>query len=215
MVYQKRPQLSGDTSLRGKALSEKMPTSLQEASSDIARWSLTGHRVGQVVTACDLRFDGAWPQIQLALTKEMGSISIPFDPASFKDDLPRKGISFNIPETARHQIEKIEERVKTLLSATWPSAQRHSALKVSERYPTSLRCKIRVRGPRACRCYDAQLNPREMPYEGQWEGLQRIPIISFGAYVGEGQAGLLLDVQALMIGERIYTQPPDFTFLMD
>ena len=170
--------------------------------------------MGKMVTVCDLRFDGAWPQIQLALTGEIGNFSIPFDPTSFKSDEPRKGISFNIPETTRLQIERIEERVKTLLCATWPETQWHSTLKLSERYPTSLRCKIRVRGPRACRCYDTAMNAREMPREGQWEGLKCMPIISFGAYVGDGQAGLLLDVQALVLGERIFTPPPEFNFIM-
>ena len=83
--------------------------------------------MGKVVTACDLRFDGKEPLLQLALMGEINNISIPFDPTSFKDDLPRKGISFNIPETARLQIERIEERVKTLLCATWPETQWHSA----------------------------------------------------------------------------------------
>ena len=192
-----------------------MPTLLQQTSSDLTRWSLdrSGDRVGKVVTVCDLRFDGAWPQIQLALTKDIGSVTIPFDPTSFKDDLPRKGISFNVPETARFQIEQIEERVKTLLCVT-PETQWHSALKLSDRYPTSLRCKIRVRGPRACRCYDAGMDAREMPKEGQWEGLKCVPIVSFGAYVGDKQAGLLLDVQALVLGERVFTPPPEFDFIM-
>ena len=170
--------------------------------------------MGKVVTACDLRFDGKEPLLQLALMGEINNISIPFDPTSFKDDLPRKGISFNVPETARLQIERIEERVKTLLCATWPETQWHSALKLSDRYPTSLRCKIRVRGPRACRCYNVQGNPRALPEAGQWEGLKCVPIISFGAYVGDGQAGLLLDVQALMLGERVFTPPPEFNFIM-
>ena len=191
-----------------------MAVLLQEASSEVTQWSLDGHRPGKIVTACDLRFKGKEALIQLAPIGEINAISTPFEPASFKDDLPRRGVSFNIPENVRMQIEQLEERVKMLLCATWPSTQWHSALKLSDRYPTSLRCKIRVRGARACRCYDTQGNARPLPEAGQWEGMRCIPIISVGAYVGEGQAGLLLDVQALMIGERVFTPPAEFAFLM-
>ena len=187
---------------------------MHEASAEVAQWSLQGHRPGKMVTACELHFKGKEALIQLAPMGEINAISVPFEPASFKEDLPRKGVSFNIPENIRGQIEQIEERVKTLLRATWPSMQWHSALKLSDRYPTSLRCKIRVRGPRACRRYDSQGNARPLPEMGQWEGTRCIPIISVGAYVGDGQAGLLLDVQALMIGERVFTPPVEFEFLM-
>ena len=173
---------------------QKMAVLLEEASNNLAGWSLMGHRPGKVVTACDLRLDGKEALIQLAPVGELNKISIPFDPSSFKNHLPRKGISFNIPEPLRLQLEAIEERAKALLCSTWPDSQWHSSLKLSERYPTSLRCKIRVRGPRACRCYDPQGNPLPLPEAGQWEGLKCVPQISIGAYAGDGQIGLLLDV---------------------
>ena len=103
------------------------------------------------MTACDLSFKGREPLIQLAPIGEIDSIAIPFEPASFKDDLPRKGVSFNIPSHIHEQIEKIEERVKTLLLEAWPEIQWTSSLKTSDKFPTSLRCKVRVRGPRALR----------------------------------------------------------------
>lgn len=186
---------------------------MQEASTEVSQWSLEGHRPGRVVTACNLRFKGKEALIQLAPAQEIHTISSPFEPASFKgEDVPRKGISFNIPEHIRMQIELIEERVKTLLCTTWPATQWHSALKLSDRFPTSLRCKIRVKGPRACRRYDSQGTARPLPEAGQWEGARCIPIIAVGAYVGDGQAGLLLEVQALMIGERMFEPPAEFSF---
>ena len=51
------------------------------------------------------------------------------------------------------------------------------------------------------------------PQEGEWDGVKCVPIVSIGAYVGDGVAGLLLDVQALMLGERTVVPPIDFSFL--
>ena len=100
-----------------------MAALLQEASTEVTQWSLEGHRPGRIVTACEVRFKGKEALIQLAPMGEINAMSTPFEPACFKDDLPRKGVSFNMPEHIRGQIEQIEERVKMLLRGTWPSMQ--------------------------------------------------------------------------------------------
>ena len=165
------------------------------------------------MTVCELKLAGAQALLQLVPASDFESIRTPFAPSSFGEDLPRKGISFNISEGVRLQLERIEERVCMLLASTWPQAHWHSALKPSNRYPTALRAKIRVRGPRACRFYNSQGAPVPAPEGAEWDGLQCIPIVSVGAYVGDGVAGLLLDVQALMLGERAIAPPVDYSFL--
>ena len=197
-----------------KALSlSEMAVLLQTAAGDLSQWAFTGHRPGNQVTVCELKLAGAEALVQLVPASDFESIKIPFAPNSYKEDLPRKGITFNISEGTRLQLKRIEERVQMLLMSTWPQAQWHSALKPSDRYPTALRAKIRVRGARACRFYNAQGEAVPAPQEGEWDGVKCVPIVSIGAYVGDGVAGLLLDVQALMLGERTVVPPIDFSFL--
>ena len=190
-----------------------MAVLLQTAVDDLTQWAFTGHRPGSQVAVRELKLAGADALVQLAPASDFASIKIPFAPNSFQDDLPRKGIAFNISEGARRQLERIEERVHMLLMSTWPQAQWHSALKPSDRYPTALRAKIRVRGPRACRFYNTQGEAAPALQDGEWDGLKCIPVVSVGACVGDGVAGLLLDVQALMLGERTVAPPMEFAFL--
>ena len=194
------------------SLSE-MAVLLQTAVEDLSQWAFTGHRPGSAVTVCELKLAGAQALLQLAPAGDFESIKTPFAPNSFGGDLPRKGISMNISERVRLQLERVEERVRELLASTWPEAQWHSALKPSNRYPTALRAKIRVRGPRACRFYNSQGEPVHAPQGAEWDGRKCVPIVSVGAYVGDGVAGLLLDVQALMLGDRVVEAPVDFSFL--
>ena len=190
-----------------------MAVLLQTAAEDLSQWALTGHRPGKQVTVCELKLAGAEALLQLVPASDLKSIKIPFAPSSFGEDLPRKGITFNISEGVRLQVERIEERVRSLLISTWSQTQWRSVLKPSDRYPTALRAKIRVRGPRACRFYNAQGEPVPAPQEEEWDGFRCVPIVTVGAYVGDGVAGLLLDVQAMMLGKRTPVPPMDFSFL--
>ena len=131
---------------------------------------------------------------QLLPKSRMGEITTPFNPSVFEGTgtEARKGVLFSIPGDVHDQIAAVEAWAqKALGGVRWNSSLKSGNLKA----------KIVVSGSRACFAWDSNDKPTELPTD--WADLPVLPIIKFqGVYVREGEAGLLLEVIALMVGER-------------
>jgi hypothetical protein len=107
---------------------------------------------------------------------------------------PRKGIVFSVPDGVLLAFAAIEEWARK----QHPDGVWHSAIKSGDSYPATVKAKINVTGPNACRILDAKQRPIAWPQN--WSRLAAIPIIEFrGVYSQKTGSGLILEVTHLMI----------------
>ena len=181
-----------------------MPMLLQIVAQNLSAWNLGQPKPGKMITTYPLKYEGGTPAIQLLPSSEAGSVWTPFEPRAFNGtgEEERKGIVFSIPEPIREQMELLEERVREQLKPTFAriDSMWNSSTKPAGKYPSQLKCKIRVSGPRACRCVDSQGASAQFPQD--WSNLCCIPIFLLTAYVQKASAGLIIDVVALKLFDK-------------
>jgi hypothetical protein len=177
-----------------------MPILLSDAVAELPDWTLRPFKAkaGQMLVAGILGKHGHWPAVQLLPADCMGAVTVPFPPSVYRGtgNEPRKGIMFMVPESVLLAIAAIEEWARKQI----PDEVWHSAIKQSENYPATLKAKINVTGPNACRILDTKQRPIAWP--DNWSRLAVMPIIEFrGVYSQKTGSGLILEVSHLMIQE--------------
>ena len=98
-----------------------MPTLLSEAASSSA-WSVSAPTAAKAMTVAYVRLNGKQPFLQLTPQKDLGSITVVWEPNVFggSGDEVRQGIHFSIPDEIRQDLELIEERVREALKPSIP-----------------------------------------------------------------------------------------------
>ena len=180
-----------------------MPTLLAEATSPTA-WSVSAPTAAKAMQVAYVRLDGKQALLQLQPMKDLGTITVPWDPSVFQGsgNEPRKTISFSIPDVVREQMELIEEAIRDKLRESIPDIDSiwSSATKPPGKHQSLLRAKIVVAGDKACACFNAAGEPAPLPEE--WRGLPVVPILAIkSVYLQKAMAGIVLEVTSLMIGE--------------
>ena len=175
-----------------------MPILLSDAVAELPDWTLCPFKAkaGQMQVASIHGKSGGWPMVQLLPLGRMGDITTPFAPSVYRGtgNEPRKGIVFSVPDEVLLALCKIEEWARK----QHPDGVWHSVIKDGGTYPSSVKAKINVSGPNACRILDAEQRPTAWPEN--WSRLSVIPIIEFrGVYSQKTGNGLILDVTHLMI----------------
>ena len=176
-----------------------MPILLSDAIAELPEWT-TGPfkgRDGQLQIASIRGRDGQWPMIQLLPSDCMGEITTPFAPSVYRGTVnePRQGIVFSVPDAVLLALAQIEDWAQKQS----PGIPWHSALKTGDTYPASVKAKINVTGPNACRILDAKGQPAAWPEN--WRRLPVLPILEIrGIYSQKTGRGLILDVTHLMVG---------------
>jgi hypothetical protein len=135
---------------------------------------------------------GATP-MQLLPRSRLGEITTPFNPSVYEGTgaETRKGILLTVPSDVGDKIVAIEAWAqKAVGEAKWSSALKGDNLKA----------KIVVSGSRACFAWDANDKPMELPTD--WVDLPVLPVVDIKVWTKDGAAGLILEVIALMVGER-------------
>ena len=180
-----------------------MPTLLSEAASSSA-WSVSAPTAAKAMTAAYVRLNGKQPFLQLTPQKDLGSITVVWEPNVFggSGDEVRQGIHFSIPDEIRQDLELIEERVREALKPSIPHIDSIwiGCTKPPSKHASLLKAKIVVSGEKACACFNAAGEPLPMPKE--WPRLPAVPIIAVkSVYIQKAMAGLVLEVTSLMVGE--------------
>ena len=180
-----------------------MPTLLSEAASSSA-WTASAPTAAKAMQVAYARLSGKQPVLQLTPQKDLGSITVPWEPNVFNGtgEEARKTISFSIPDEIRQHMELVEEAVREALKPSIPNIDSIWAgcTKPPAKHPSLLRAKIVVSGEKACACFNAAGEPVPLPKE--WPGLPVVPILAVKpVYIQKAMAGLVLEVTSLMIGE--------------
>ena len=194
----------------------KMPTLLNEATHKSA-WSVSAPTAAKSMHVAYPRPNGEQALLQLTPAKELGSITVPWEPNVFNGsgDEPRKTISFSIPDETRQQIELIEETIREALRASNPNIDSvwNSSTKPPAKHSSLLRAKITVLGDKACKCFNESREPVQLPED--WAGLPVVPIIAVkSVYIQKSMAGLVLEVVSLLIGTKTATESFDVGFFL-
>ena len=182
-----------------------MPTLLQDAAANQAGWALSPPVPSKMMSIAYLRYEGTTPSIQLLPAAELGQVTTPFAPSAFKGTgaETRLGVMFTIPDSVAEDLRKVEATVRDQLrehisnvDAIW-----YSSVKAADKYPASVKAKIVVSGDRVCKCFSAE--GKEVPLPTDWARLPCIPVLAIrSAYAQRSMAGLVIEVEALLVGEK-------------
>ena len=189
-----------------------MPTLLDNVAANLSQFTLGPIKQGKFLETATLHFQGEPAVIQLALSSEIDSITVPFVPSCYHGtgDEPKKGIVFNIPDGMREQMELLEDKVREDLKPKFPKINSlwRSSTKPSGTYPSQLKAKIK---PADCKYFDAD-GPTTAPEE--WTQLPAIPILKPLVFIQKATAGITFEVIGLKIGERKHTDAsPTLSFV--
>jgi hypothetical protein len=93
-----------------------------------------------------VRFEGKQALLQLTPMKDLGAVTIPWEPNVFggsRQD-PRKTISFSVPEEIRQQMELVEGASRDKLRESLPKidSARSSSTTPPGKHPSLMRAKI-------------------------------------------------------------------------
>ena len=177
--------------------SAAMATLLSEAAS--SAWSVSAPTAAKAMAYVN----GKQPFLQLTLQKDLGSITVVWEPNEYEGNGEIQGIHFIIPDEIRQDLELVEERVREALKPSVPHIDSIwvGCTKASSKHAL-LRAMIVVSGEKACACYNAAREPMPLPKE--WPRLPAVPIIAVrSVYINKARAGLALEVTSLMVGEGV------------
>ena len=109
---------------------------------------------------------------------------------------PERASFFAAPPDVLASIRAIETWARQIA----PAVVWHSAIREPGTFSGSVKAKINVSGPNACRLLGMSGKPLKCPEN--WVRLSCIPIVEFrGVYAQKTGSGLILHVTHLMIGE--------------
>ena len=106
------------------------------------------------------------------------------------------------PDETYRTMELVEEAIRDKLRESLPNIDSiwSSSTKPPGKHPSLLRAEIVVTGEKACACFSAAREP--VPSPEQWVGLSVVPILVVKfVYIQKSMAGLVLEVNSLMLGE--------------
>ena len=183
-----------------------MPTLLQDAVADLSLWSVGQWKTGKFVQTAPLLYKDVQDLIQLIPSSEVEECYTACAPNVFtgSGEEDRKGIMFNVSDSARVSLELLEDCVRELLKKDYPKIAdwRHSSCKPPAQYSGSIKGKIKLS---SCKFFDADGKPVEAPEE--WKGLTCVPVVQPSVYLQKNSAGLILEVVGLKLGERKTVTP--------
>ena len=134
--------------------------------------------------------------------------TIPFEPNVFggSGGEPRKAITFSLPDRKTvGAVYEIERKAKELLRSTAKSEIKWNSAITEETatYPASLKAKIWVTGERAAAIRNQNGEQVSMPGQPWQRPTANAALTVKGVYhMGNGQAGLVIQVNALHLGPR-------------
>jgi hypothetical protein len=111
-------------------------------------------------------------------------------------------MTVSIPDNLREHMELVEERIRDLARPSFPKIDSiwHSSTKPGDRYKSTLKAKINIRGDKMAKFVDSDGNPVDPPT--QWHNLAVIPVLTVrGVYFQKTSAGLMMEVSAVMVGD--------------
>ena len=165
------------------------------------------------IKICALKHDSKPVTVKLA--EDLTSASTPFAPSVFGGgEADRKGILFNISEQAYEDFYALEQLCIKQLQEHVPDIMRlwRSPLTPADKFSASLKAKINTGGDRKVKYFNAENEPTEEP-----ESWRRLPVNAViavrGCYLQKMQAGLLLDVTHVQLGDLEESAPENSPFL--
>jgi hypothetical protein len=181
-----------------------MPTLLADAAAELDAWTLTPLAQLPTMQVAYTRFAGTTPSIQLHDRANLGIVTTPWPPNVYRGtgNEDRVTMTVSIPDNLREHMELVEERIRDLARPSFPKIDSiwHSSTKPGDRYKSTLKAKINIRGDKMAKFVDSDGNPVDPPT--QWHNLAVIPVLTVrGVYFQKTSAGLMMEVSAVMVGD--------------
>jgi hypothetical protein len=181
-----------------------MPTLLADAAAELDAWTLTPLAQLPTMQVAYTRFAGTTPSIQLHDRANLGIVTTPWPPNVYRGtgNEDRVTMTVSIPDNLREHMELVEERIRDLARPSFPKIDSiwHSSSKPGDRYKSTLKAKINIRGDKMAKFVDSDGNPVDPPT--QWHNLAVIPVLTVrGVYFQKTSAGLMMEVSAVMVGD--------------